>query len=200
LLSPSLCDIHLLTLNLDSNLVASDISLYNRGLTQIVSLLRLLSPLKSEWVSPHSPPIDYNMIPPNQYILRKLNDHQFHFLLFKITMVIKNSIYLFLPHQISNGVVFTLEVRNFKFNRVQVPIHIFIIPLAIEIHIPPSPIRFSPNSLANRCKIIVIFTRICVFVNKLFKIRSDNPYGPSDRISSVISPTILLLYRIHLIF
>jgi len=140
------------------------------------------------------------MIPPNQYILRKLNDHQFHFLLFKITMVIKNSIYLFLPNQISNGVVFTLEVRNFKFNRVQVPIHIFIIPLAIEIHIPPSPIRFSPNFLANRCKIIVIFTRICVFVNKLFKIRSDNPYGLSDRISSVISPTILLLYRIHLIF
>jgi len=119
------------------------------------------------------------MIPPNQYILHKLNDHQFHFLLFKITMVIKNSIYLFLPHQISNGVVFTLEVRNFKFNRVQVPIHIFIIPLAIEIHIPPSPIRFSPNCLANRCKIIVIFTRICVFVNKLFKIRSDNPYGLS---------------------
>jgi len=69
-----------------------------------------------------------------------------------------------------------------------------------KIHIPPSPLRSRPDSLASRCKIIVIFTRICVFVNKLFKIRSDIPYGHTNRISSAISPTILLLYWIHLIF
>jgi hypothetical protein len=49
-------------------------------------------------------------------------------------------------------------------------------------------------------KIIVIFTRICVFVNKLVKIISDITYGPTDRISSSNSPTILLLYWIPLIF
>ncbi|MBS7551989.1 hypothetical protein KII05_11590, partial [Weissella confusa] len=47
---------------------------------------------------------------------------------------------------------------------------------------------------------IVIFTSIYVFINKLFKIRSDIPCGHTDRISPAISPTILLLYRIHLIF
>jgi len=64
--------------------------------------------------------------PPNQSILRKLNYHQFHLLLFRIAMAIKNSIYLFLPLQISLGIVFTLKVRNFQFNCVQVPIHFFM--------------------------------------------------------------------------
>jgi len=78
--------------------------------------------------------------------------------------------------------------------------HIFIIPHAMEFHIPPSSVRSRPDSLANKRKIRVIFTCICVFVNKLFKIKYDIPYGYMDRISSAISPTILLLYRIHLIF
>jgi len=57
--------------------------------------------------------------------------------------------------------LFTLKVRNFQFNGVKVSIHIFIIPHVTEIHIPPSPIWSGPDSLASRCKIIVIFTRIC---------------------------------------
>jgi hypothetical protein len=112
----------------------------------------------------------------------------------------KNPIYLFLPLRISLEITFTLEVRNFKFKGVQVPIYIFVIPYAMEIHIPPNPIRSRFDSMASRCKIIVIFTRIRVFINKLVKIRSDILYSPINRISSMISPTILLLYRIHFIF
>jgi hypothetical protein len=55
-----------------------------------------------------------------------------------------------------------LKVKNFWFNGVQVPIYIFITPHAIKIHIPPCLIQSKLDSLANRCKIIVIFTRICV--------------------------------------
>jgi len=40
----------------------------------------------------------------------------------------------------------------------------------------------------------------CVFINKLIKIRSDIPYSLTNSISSAISPIILLLYQIHLIF
>ena len=116
-------------------------------------------------------------------------------------MAIKNPIYLFLPLPISPKIVFTLrKLGIFPLMVSKDPIHIFIIPHAIEIHIPPSLVRSRLDSLANRCKIIVIVTRICVFVNKLFKIKPDIPYGYTNRISSAISPTILLLYQIHLIF
>jgi len=84
-------------------------------------------------------------------------------------MAIKNLIYLFLLLQISFKIVFTFEVRNFRFNGVQVPVHIFIIPYAMWIHIPPSPIWSRPDSLAIICKIIVIFIRICVFINNSSK-------------------------------
>jgi hypothetical protein len=83
-------------------------------------------------------------------LLRKLNDHQFHLLLFRIAIAIKNQIYLFLPLQISLGMVFTLEVRNFQFNEVQVPVHIFLIPHAMEIHIPPIPKWSELDSMASR--------------------------------------------------
>ena len=53
-------------------------------------------------------------------------------------MAIKNPIYLFLPLQINLGIVFTLKARNFQFNCVQVPIHIFISAHATKIHIPPT--------------------------------------------------------------
>jgi len=115
-------------------------------------------------------------------------------------MAIKNPIYQFLLLQISSGIVFTLKIRNFQFNGVQVPIHIFISAHAMKIHIAPSPVRSKPDSLTSRCTIIVICTCICVFVNKLFKIRSDILYGHTDSIYSAINPTILLLYWIHLIF
>jgi hypothetical protein len=36
-------------------------------------------------------------------------------------MIIKNPIYFFLSLQINLGIVFTLKVRNFQFNGVQVP-------------------------------------------------------------------------------
>jgi len=73
-------------------------------------------------------------------------------------MAIKNPIYLFLPLQISLGIIFTLKIKNFYFNGVQVPVHIFIIPHATKIHIPTSPVPSRPDSLASRCKIIVIDT------------------------------------------
>jgi len=56
----------------------------------------------------------------------------------------------FCPIPISLGIVFTLKVRNFQFNGVQVLIHIFIIPHAMKIHIPPSPVRSILHSLAIR--------------------------------------------------
>jgi hypothetical protein len=61
--------------------------------------------------------------------------------------------------------VFTLEVRNFQFNGVQVPVHIFLIPHAMEIHIPPIPKWSELDSMASKCKIIVIFTRIDAFLS-----------------------------------
>ena len=70
----------------------------------------------------------------------------------------------------------------------------------MKIHIAHSPIGSKPHSLANRCKIIVIFTYICVSINKLLKNRSGILYGSTNRISSAISSTVLLLYRILLIF
>ena len=82
-------------------------------------------------------------------------------------MAIKNAVYLFLPLQISLWIVFTLKVRrNFQFNGDKVPIHMFIIPHATEIHIPP---MFGPDLIpwlvdAN----IVIFTCICVFSSKSY--------------------------------
>jgi hypothetical protein len=85
-----------------------------------------------------------------------------------------------------------MKVRNFKFNGVQVPIHIFISPHATKIHIPLYPIWSRSNSLARRYKIMVIFTRIYVFINKLLKFRSDILNGSTDRISSAINPTIML--------
>ena len=41
---------------------------------------------------------------------------------------------------------------------------------------------------------------MCVFINKLVKIRYDILYGPTDKISSMMSPTIMLLYLVDLIF
>ena len=98
------------------------------------------------------------------------------------------------------GSFLTWKLGIFNLIESQVPIHIFIIPHAKKIYIPPSPIQSRPDSLASRCQTIVIFIRICIFINKLFKIRSDILYDPTGRISSAMSPTILLLYRIHPIF
>jgi len=82
-------DIHLLSYNLDSDLGASNISLCNSGLAQIVSSLRLSSPPSLNGSLPIPPPTDYNLILPNQCTLRKINYHQFHLFLFRIAMVIK---------------------------------------------------------------------------------------------------------------
>ena len=92
--------------------------------------------------------------------------HRIHIILqllyLQITTIIKIPIHLFLSLQIHLGIIFTLKVRNFWFNGVQVPIYIFITPHATKIHIPPCLIQSKPDSLANKCKIIVIFTCICV--------------------------------------
>jgi len=57
-----------------------------------------------------------------------------------------------------------------------------------------------PDSLANSCKIIIIFTRFCVFYNKLFKLRPYILHDHLDCITSAISLAIMLLYQIYLIF
>ena len=92
--------------------------------------------------------------------------HRIHIILqllyLQITTIIKIPIHLFLSLQIHLGIIFTLKVRNFWFNGVQVPIYIFITPHATKIHIPPCLIQSKPDSLANKCKIMVIFTCICV--------------------------------------
>ena len=57
------------------------------------------------------------------------------------------------------------------------------------------------------CKVMVIIIYICIFIHKINKVSFNIPYGPSDSVSSPISPhsqsihpTILISHRSHLIF